>query len=94
MREYLPRAIYFVVDVFKGFKAVVQGVILAVLEGWQTLFVAAEKIPGIGDKFSGLAKFFTEASDVISDQLKDNVEGMGKWKKSSDEAASMFLVRS
>jgi hypothetical protein len=81
----LPRSIEFLMDVFRGLKAVVQGVVLVILESWGSMATAAAKLPGIGKHFEGTAKFFTEAADIISIHLEENVATMGKWRDQGDD---------
>ena len=92
-REYLPKALEFLMDIFRGLKAVVQGVVLVIVKHFEKLFRVAERIPGIGDKFSGLANTFAGVSRSIQDDLNENIGEMGKWRKETDklseEAKSM-----
>lgn len=88
-REYLPKAIGILVDAFKSLKLVVQSVVLFILDGFEALFKAAEKLPlGLGDNFKGVATFFEDASDIISVQIEDNVASMGKWTDKARETAA------
>ena len=86
-REYLPRAIEFLIDIFRGLKAVIQTVVVTILNQFEALFKAAAKMPIVGEQFKGVAKFFQEASDVIQVQLDQNIEKMGGWRKQGEGVA-------
>ena len=87
-REYLPRAVEFLVDVFRSLKVVFLGVVEGIQTGIAALFEQAARLPLVGDKFSGVAESMRAAADDTRISLLDTVDNMGKWKESSEKAAT------
>ena len=89
-REYLPKAIGFLVDMFKGLKAVVEFVVSFVINRLGDLLTALSKIPVVGKHFDGMRDSVKLMGEVMDDQFESTVGSMGKWRdgaKDSEKAA-------
>ena len=87
-REFLPKAIEFLINVFRGLKVVVQTVVLDISERLLSVVEIAEKIPGVGDKFKGLGDTLRGVSESMRSQISDTIGKMQGLEDSTDEAAS------
>lgn len=89
-REYLPKAIGALIDVFKGLQAVVTKVVAVVLKSFEILLKGLSSIPGVGKYFDGMRDSVTLMGEVLNDQFNTTVNSMGKWRdgaKDSEKAA-------
>jgi len=83
-REYLPRAIEFLIDVFRGLKVVFNSIVLSIQAGIAKLLDTASDIPIIGDDIKEIADSFKQAAIETSSSIDETVSNMGKWKESTD----------
>lgn len=86
-REYLPKAIEFLINVFRGMKLVVQTVILALVEHFLKLVELGEKIPKIGDKFKGMGDVLRGVSESVQSQISDNIDAINGQSDATDAVA-------
>lgn len=86
-REYLPSAIEFLINIFRGLKVVVQGVVIAILSSFEKLLGLAGKIPGIGQKFKSVQLAVGELADVLTLQMDETIAAMSGFNRVTDENA-------
>jgi len=79
-REYLPKAIGFLIDMFKGLKAVIEFVVSFVINRLGDFLSFLSKIPGVGKYFDGMRDSVKLMGEVMDDQFESTVGSMGKWR--------------